>query len=243
MQRDFWDWKSAGDLRKRVPTRVVWFAERPTRASGPSSNGSASKWSKGISIDTVDQAGQLALVDAARTTGVEHFVFVSFRENPKIQYPLIAAKRAVEQALKKSGMAFTILQASYFMEIWLSPALGFDIANGKVRMYGDGGHAISWISYRDVARVAVASVTQPVARNMVVELGGPQALSQREVIRMLEAAGAGEIATESIPESALEAQMNAATDPLQKSFAGRCFNAPAAMQSTSRPAVGYSRFR
>ena len=41
--------------------------------------------------------GQLALVDAARGAGVEHFVFVSFRDNPSIQYPLTAAKRAVER--------------------------------------------------------------------------------------------------------------------------------------------------
>jgi hypothetical protein len=35
-------------------------------------------------------------------------------------------------------MAYTILQASYFMQIWLTPALGFDVANGKARLYGDG---------------------------------------------------------------------------------------------------------
>jgi NADH dehydrogenase len=174
----------------------------------------------GDSIESVDQQGQMALVEAARQAGVEHFVFVSFRENPNIQYPLTAAKRAVEQTLKASGMAYTILQASYFMEIWLTPALGFDVANGKVRLYGDGSNPISWISYRDVARAAVFAVTEPTALNMVVELGGPQALSPREVTRMFEAAGAGEIATESVPESALEAQMNAATDSLQKSFAG-----------------------
>jgi hypothetical protein len=53
-----------------------------------------------------------------------------------------------------------------------------------------------------------------------VELGGPQALTPREVVRMFEAAGVGEIVTESVTESALESQMNAASDPLQKSFAG-----------------------
>jgi uncharacterized protein YbjT (DUF2867 family) len=174
----------------------------------------------GDSIESVDQQGQLALVDAARSARVEHFVFVSFRENPSIQYPLTAAKRAVEQALQAAGMEYTILRASYFMEIWLTPALGFDIANGKVRLYGDGSHPISWISYRDVARAAAAAVTEPTGRNMVVELGGPQALSPREVVRMFEVAGAGEIATESVPESALEAQMHAASDPLQESFAG-----------------------
>jgi uncharacterized protein YbjT (DUF2867 family) len=174
----------------------------------------------GDSIETVDQQGQLALVEAARQAGVDRFVFVSFRENPHIQFPLTVAKRAVERALKSSGMAYTILQASYFMEVWLTPALGFDTGNGKVRVYGDGSRPISWISYRDVARAAAAAVTEGTARNMVVELGGPQALSPREVVRMFEAAGAGEIATESVPEAALEAQMKDATDSLQKSFAG-----------------------
>jgi len=174
----------------------------------------------GDSIESVDQEGQLSLVEAARKAGVEHFVFVSFRDNPRIQFPLTIAKRAAERALKGSGMAYTILQASYFMEVWLTPALGFDAANGKVRLYGDGSQPISWISYRDVARAAAAAVSEPAARNMVVELGGPQALSPREVVRMFEAAGAGEIATENVPEPALEAQMNAATDSLQKSFAG-----------------------
>ena len=167
------------------------------------------------SIESVDQQGQLALVDAAQKAGVDQFVFVSFRDNPNIQYPLTVAKRAVERALKSSGMAYTILQASYFMEIWLTPALGFDAPNGKVRLYGDGNHPISWISYRDVARAAAAAVSEPAARNIIVELGGPQALSPREVVRMFEAAGAGEIATGSVPESVLESQMNAATDPLQ----------------------------
>jgi NADH dehydrogenase len=174
----------------------------------------------GDSIESVDRQGQLALVGAARQAGVEHFVFVSFRENPGIQFPLTIAKRAVESALKASGMSYTILQASYFMEVWLTPALGFDAANGRVRLYGDGSRPVSWISYRDVARAAADAVTEGTARNMVVELGGPQALSPREVVRMFEAAGAGEIAAESVPESALEAQMSAATDSLQKSFAG-----------------------
>jgi uncharacterized protein YbjT (DUF2867 family) len=174
----------------------------------------------GDSIRTVDDEGQLALVDAAVRAGVEHVVFVSFRQNPRIEHPLSAAKRAVERRLKASGLNYTILQASYFMEVWLTPALGFDYAQRSVRLYGDGTKPISWISYRDVARVAAAAVDQPDARNVVVELGGPQALSPREVVRMFEAAGVGAIATEEVREADLESQMNAATDPLQKTFAG-----------------------
>jgi len=174
----------------------------------------------GDSIESVDERGQLALVDAARRAGAEHFVFVSFRNNPQVQFPLTTAKRAVEQALKSSGMPYTILQASYFMEVWLTPALGFDAANGKVRLYGEGAQPISWISSHDVARAAAAAVSEPAVKNKVIELGGPQALSPMEVVRMFEAAGTAEIATESVPESALEAQLNSAADSLQKSFAG-----------------------
>ncbi|HEX7797827.1 MAG TPA: SDR family oxidoreductase [Vicinamibacterales bacterium] len=174
----------------------------------------------GDSIESVDRVGQLALVEAARAAGVQHFVFVSFRDNPTVQYPLTEAKRAVEGAIKASGMAYTILQASYFMEVWLSPALGFDPGNGNVRVYGAGDNPISWISFRDVARAAAAAVIEPAARNQLIEIGGPQALSPREVVRMFEAAGAGDIVVEHVPEAALAAQMAAATDPLQKSFAG-----------------------
>lgn len=175
---------------------------------------------QGDSIETVDQSGQLALAEAARQAGVKHFVFVSFRDNPAVQFPLTIAKRAVERALRSSGMPYTILQASYLMEVWLSPALGFDAVNGSVRFYGEGTRPISWISYRDVARAAVAALTEPEARDKVVELGGPEALSPRDVVRMFEAAGGLEIATQIVPESALEMQLQSAPDSLQRSFAG-----------------------
>ena len=175
---------------------------------------------QGDSIETVDHRGQLALIEAARRAGVERFVFVSFRDNRDIQFPLVAAKRAVERALQSSGMSYTILQASYFMEVWLSPALGFDVAKGTVRVYGDGTQPISWISCRDVARAAARTVIDGAGRNSVVELGGPQTLSPRDVVRMFEAAGAGPITAESVPVDALRQHLETATDPLQQSFAG-----------------------
>lgn len=173
----------------------------------------------GDSIQTVDQNGQLALVDAARAAGVKRFVFVSFRAKPECPCPLSLAKQAVEQRLKSSGLEFVILQASYFMEVWLTPMLGFDPLNGRVRVYGEGNGKLSWVSYRDVARIAAAAADEPAARNLVLEVGGPEALSPREVVRMFEAAGAAEITTDYVPVSTLRSQYQAAADPMQKSFA------------------------
>jgi uncharacterized protein YbjT (DUF2867 family) len=106
------------------------------------------------------------------------------------------------------------------MEVWLSPALGFDYASGKVTIYGEGDNKVSWVSFRDVARFAAAVLDEPKARNRVFDIGGPQALSPRDVVRTFEAAGAPPITVQNVPEAQLRTQLDAADDPLQKSFAG-----------------------
>ncbi len=71
----------------------------------------------GDSIQTVDLEGQLSLVDAAKATGAGHFVLISFPEM-RDEFPLQTAKRKVEQHLKSSGLAYTILQPTFFMGLW-----------------------------------------------------------------------------------------------------------------------------
>ena len=129
----------------------------------------------------MDDEGQVNLVSAAIEAGVTHFVFVSFCPMAA-QCPLQDAKRKVEQLLATSGMNFTILQPTFFMDLWLSPVLGFDYPHGKATIYGDGNKKVSWIALKDVASFAVQSLDNPAANNQFFELGGPDALSQLEVV-------------------------------------------------------------
>ncbi len=171
----------------------------------------------GDSIDTVDRDGQIALVDAAAAAGVKHFVFVSFAPLP-VDCALQRAKRAVEARIRESGMTYTILQPTDFMEVWLSPALGFDAAHGKARVLGAGDKATSFISLGDVARFAAAAVDAPGARNATFTLGGPEAVSYLDVIRAFEAAGGPKVEVEHVPEAALEAQLAGATNAVEEAF-------------------------
>lgn len=173
----------------------------------------------GDSIESVDQQGQLNLVEAAEEAGVRQFILISF-PGGNIEYPLQAAKRAVEARLRRGRMTYTILQPTCFMEVWLSPALGFDPANGMARIYGSGNNKISWISFLDVAQFAVAALGSSRARNMIIKLGGPDALSPLEVVHLAEKLLGKEVAVQHVPEEALRAQLDGATDSLQKSFAG-----------------------
>ena len=176
----------------------------------------------GDSIPITDQQGQLNLVQAAFSQGVQHFIFISFSKNidaGTTPCPLTVAKRSVEQAVMKSGMAYTILRPSDFMEIWLSPAIGFDFPNAKATIYGEGHARISFISLGDVAQFAIDSIENKAARNQVIELGGPAALSPLEVVRIFEKISGRSFELQFVPAAALKAQKEAATDPLQKSFA------------------------
>jgi uncharacterized protein YbjT (DUF2867 family) len=173
---------------------------------------------EGDSIETVDRQGQLGLIAAASAAGIRHFIFISFPQ-VDMDFPLQTAKRAVEDRLRRSGMTYTILQPTFFVEVWLSPALGFDMANGKAQVYGAGENKISWISFQDVAQFAVAAIDNPHAKNAVIKLGGPDALSPLEVVRLAEQTTGKRFAVQHVPEAALRSQHGAATDPLQQSFA------------------------
>jgi NADH dehydrogenase len=172
----------------------------------------------GDSIETVDRLGNLALIDAAKAAGVAHTVYVSFPRHP-VAFPLQDAKRAVEAALVDSGIAYTILQPPHFWEIWCSPALGFDIAGGKARIFGAGEGQNSWISLFDVARAAIAALDNPAARNRVFTFGGPEPLSQLEIVRRVGAARGRELEIERVPAEALRAQIETSRDDLERSFA------------------------
>jgi NADH dehydrogenase len=169
-------------------------------------------------IQSVDLEGVACLIDAAQSRGAQHFVYISFTMDN--EFPLRNAKRAVEQRLKDSGLTYTILRPSYFMEVWLNPAVGFDAANGTARIYGSGQNPLSLISFPDVAQFAVASLDNPAARNATIELGGPEALSQLQMVQIFEELGGRPFEVEYVPETALADQQATATDPMQQSFAG-----------------------
>lgn len=173
---------------------------------------------QGDSIDSVDRQGQLNLIDAAEQAGIGQFVLVSFPPID-IDFPLQSAKREVEDRLQRGSMTYTVLQPTCFMEVWLSPALGFDPAHGAARIYGNGRNKVSWISFQDVARFAIAALGNDRAAQAFIKLGGPDALSPLEVVQLAQQLTGKAVTVEHVPEDALRAQQSAASEPLQQSLA------------------------
>jgi len=175
---------------------------------------------EGDSIESVDRQGQIRLIDAAKAAGVRRFILISFNHQKlPASCALSEAKNAAERHLMRSGMEYTILRPAAFMEVWLSAALAFDAANAKATIYGNGKNPISWVSLFDVAAFAVESVDSKSARNQIIEIGGPEALSPLRVVGIFEQSTGQRFDVQFVPEEVLVAQRNAATDPMQHSFA------------------------
>jgi NADH dehydrogenase len=71
-----------------------------------------------------------------------------------------------------------------------------------------------------VAAFAVEALTNPAARDEVIDLGGPEALSPLAVVRIFEEETGQACAVTHVPKAALEAQRASGADSLEQSFAG-----------------------
>jgi uncharacterized protein YbjT (DUF2867 family) len=140
----------------------------------------------GDTLRTVDRAGQLGLVDAARRAGVRRFVYVSVSPNAAPRSELVVCKREVERAVRSSGMDWVIVQPTAFMEIWLSPRLGWDFARRRVLLMGTGTVPMSLVALADVAAFCARAATDPRPMKRDMPFGGPAPVTALEVVRAAE---------------------------------------------------------
>jgi uncharacterized protein YbjT (DUF2867 family) len=171
-------------------------------------------------IQRVDEDGMINLIDACKSTEVNHFIYTSFSKNINLDFPLRNAKRKIEKYLQRSGLTYTILRPSYFMEVWFSAATGFDALKGIVNICGTGTNPVAYISIKDVAKFAVESISNPSSNNTTLELGGPQNISPLDAVKIFEDALHHKIEVQHIPMEMLQTQFNSSTDAMQKSFSG-----------------------
>jgi NADH dehydrogenase len=140
----------------------------------------------GDSLRSVDRDGSLALLLAARSAGVRRFIYTSVSPTMPANNPFIRFKREVEHRVRSSGVPWTILQPSAFMEIHAGPAAGWDFVHGRARVMGSGRAPICYISLDDVAAVAINCLTDPGTVDRDLHLTGPDPLSALDAVQVAE---------------------------------------------------------
>lgn len=138
--------------------------------------------------DNIDLEGNRNLIDAAKAAGVQQFIFVSAL-GADISHinPYFRAKGQTEAYLRVSGLPYTILASTLFLEPWLKRFVEEPLRTGQpVIMVGEGNHRHSFIAAADAAAFATAVIDHPAAINKTVAIGGPKAFSWADVITRTE---------------------------------------------------------
>lgn len=153
------------------------------------------------SSEQVDGAGQRALIDAAKRAGVEHFVFVSaFGAASDHELDFWRTKWGSEQYVKASGLPYTIVRPTAFIDMHAYELLGKPVLqNKRVAITGPGTNQRNFVAAEDVARIIVEQVKSGPANNQIIDVGGPESLSSLQVVQAFESFGGRSARTMHLP--------------------------------------------
>jgi len=125
-----------------------------------------------------------SLIAAAKSAGVEHFVFHSVL-HPQIEaMPHHWRKLRVEECLFESGLATTLLQPTTYMQNVLAH---WDqiLGQGIYTVPYSVDSRLSMVDLEDVAQVAALVLTQPGHAGATYELVGTESISPAEIATLL----------------------------------------------------------
>ena len=127
------------------------------------------------------------VIDAARRAGLDHVVKQSVPwAGPDAPVVFCRWHGQVEQHLAQSGLAYTLLRPSSFMQNFLMSAQQVADQGILYGMFGEG--RVAFIDARDIAAAAAELLTNPGHQGASYTLTGPEALSAAEVAERLSAA-------------------------------------------------------
>jgi len=158
-----------------------------------------------VSPASVDGTGNANLMDAAVRAGAA-FVLVSV-VGASAGHPigLFRAKHAAEERLRASGIPWTIVRATAFMETWARIMNQSLHASGAILVFGRGGNPVNFVSAADVAALTALAATDPGLRGQVLELGGPDNLTFNQLAAIIQETAGRRGAVRHIPRPVLHA--------------------------------------
>ena len=172
-------------------------------------------------------------IDAAKAAGVKQIAYTSWLGISKGDNQGIAVDHvATEELLRNSGVAYTFLRNSLYMEILLPQAAKM-VADGKATI-APREVQVGYVTRNDCAAAAAAVLATPGHDNKIYDITGPALIGVREIAAAATAATGKPVALVPADPSA----------PPVRSFAGPslAFTSTAVADLTGRPATSIKAF-
>lgn len=140
-------------------------------------------------FDRVNYQGTVNLLKATRAAGVERFLYMSnIGVSPDPAFPFLYSKWRAEEAVKQSGLGYTIFRSS----VMFGPGDGFvrvlaDLVRRTplVPVIGNGQTQFQLIAVEEVARCLALAIADETFSGRTVEVGGAEHLSYEQIIDLV----------------------------------------------------------
>lgn len=141
----------------------------------------------GYTAEWLNQQGTVNVVEAALDAGAQHIIYLShMHANPNSAYPLLRSKGAAEEAIRASGLVYTILRSSLIF----GPQDSFTTVLAMLikamplvfPVPGDGKTRFQPIYVNDVARCLAGCLDAYHLQDTTLPIGGPQHLAYDEIL-------------------------------------------------------------
>ena len=152
----------------------------------------------------VDLDGNLNLIGAAVAAGVRRFILVSIH-GASATHPmeLYRAKFAAEERLRASGLEWTIIRPTVFLELWTGIVGDPLLKTGTATVFGRGDNPVNFVSVQEVARTVEQAVIDPALSGRTIEAGGPQNLTVNQLVQSIAESNGRQAKSRHIPVAAL----------------------------------------
>jgi len=187
------------DLERQGVQAVQGDFERPETFEGALSGVQA------VFLLTTPRPGNVAIeqsfLAACLKNRVERAVRLSaMGANPWASSSLIRNHGKCEALLEESGLEWTILRPTIFMQN-LAPMIGPPVAKESTFYAPAGDARLPWVDTRDIAEVAGTVLTSTGHENLVYEITGPEALTYTQVAEHLSAQMGRKITYVDVPDA------------------------------------------
>ncbi|MGB8214427.1 MAG: NAD(P)H-binding protein [Anaerolineales bacterium] len=139
----------------------------------------------GLSDPDLERRGGEMVARAASKAGLERISYLSgasvCQENA--WFPDTQARLLAENAIRASGIPYTIFRANYFMETLRN------FVHGRLLLQiGNHPHPYQWVAAGDYARMVAKAYATPQAAGKTLYVCGPQAMTMRAALEVLQRA-------------------------------------------------------
>eukprot|EP00835_Amoeboradix_gromovi_P005164 NODE_460_length_8176_cov_0.585737.p3 type:complete len:283 gc:universal NODE_460_length_8176_cov_0.585737:539-1387(+) len=157
---------------------------------------------------------QFLVLEAAKEAGVKRFYPSEFGAeiNDSVKSVLFEPKLKLREALKASGIEWTIIENGLFLEYLYSPFIGFDHAKHTATLVGTKDTTISFTDLRSIGEFVAESINNPKSKNAKVQVAG-DTKTFSDMVHIIEKATKATWTVTYIPVSEIQKKVDGNSNP------------------------------